>query len=185
MPIQKVTKEEIIQKAFEQFVNFGYHETSISDLAKACGIKNALFYYYFTNKEDLMAEVLKFTKESIVNKFNKLIEDQSISAKEKLEKTTQYIEKVFSKYPGGCIMANTTLGTAFLETRFAEIIKQFFDIWIEVLTKLFLSKYQQEKAKELAEATVQDIEGGIMLMKLYRDSKYLLNALKRCVKQLD
>jgi TetR/AcrR family transcriptional repressor of nem operon len=64
-------------------------------------------------------------------------------------------------------------------------MKDFFQNWIEAYQLIYQGQYQVDKARELAEATVQDIEGGIMLMKLFQDQKYLLNALKRSEKLLD
>ncbi|TAF67861.1 MAG: TetR/AcrR family transcriptional regulator [Cytophagales bacterium] len=177
-------KEEIIKKAFSIFVNKGYYETSISDLAEACSVPNALFYYYFKNKEGLMVEVLKYTQTYSETRFAKLIEEPNLNPKQKLEALAAFFEKYYSAYQGGCIMGNT-LGTAFTEEQFLPIIKRFFEVWINALQNLFMVQYQPEKAQELAEATIQDIEGGILLMKLYRDKKYLDKALKRMTKLID
>jgi TetR/AcrR family transcriptional regulator, transcriptional repressor for nem operon len=199
MPIQKITKEEIVHKALKTFNLKGYHDTSIADLAKVCGIKNAHFYYYFKDKEDLMYEVLLYVHLITTNKFKVLLETESISIQEKLIKISQFIEKLYVNNPGGCIMGNTSLevmgksiaektlyeDSNYKELKFVEVLKVFFESWIGSLQQLFMYKYQENKARELAEATVQDIEGGIMLMRLYQDKKYLLNALRRLERCLD
>ena len=82
-------------------------------------------------------------------------------------------------------MANTTLETALVPSGFTLVLKTFFETWVAALQHLYRTKYSETEALELAEATVQDIEGGLMLMKLYRDKKYLLNALKRSESRLD
>lgn len=179
------TKEELIQKATVIFSQQGYHHASIADLAKACQVKASLFYYYFENKEDLMKEVLKYVFAVSVKRFKEMAEDETIHPKEKLAKATRFMGKLYLNNPGGCIMANTTLETALLSPAFVGIMKDFFQNWIEAYQLIYQGQYQVDKARELAEATVQDIEGGIMLMKLFQDQKYLLNALKRSEKLLD
>jgi TetR/AcrR family transcriptional repressor of nem operon len=182
----KTTKEELIQKSLEVFVQKGYHNTSFSDLAKACEIPSSLFYYYFKEgKEELMAEVLKSVVDMSVKRLKDLAQNKEIQPKEKLAKISRFMEKLYLNQPGGCIVGNTTLETALLEPRFTPTLKEFFKDWIETYTLIYQSQYQPEKALELAEATVQDIEGGIMLMKLFQDKKYLFNALKRSEKLLD
>jgi len=185
MPKVKVTKEEIIKRASKVFIKKGYHNSSISDLAEACEIHNAHFYYYFTNKEDLMSAVLSFVQEYVKTRIEALIDTKEVSPKGKLKLIIAFFEKHFTNHIGGCIMANTTLEVALFEPKFIPIIKDFFEVWTHALKEIYLSKYPEEQAQELAEATVQDIEGGIMLMKLYKNNKYLLNSLKRSEKLLD
>jgi len=60
MPAIKTSKEEIIKKSAALIWEKGYKHTSFSDLSKACAIRNAHFYYYFKDKEDLMSHVLQY-----------------------------------------------------------------------------------------------------------------------------
>ncbi|NJL12200.1 MAG: TetR/AcrR family transcriptional regulator [Microscillaceae bacterium] len=173
------TKTELILKAAQVFNQQGYHQASISTLAEACGVKASLFYYYFQNKEDLMEAVLEYILGISTQKLKIMAADNGLSQTEKLGKIRRFMEKLYLHNPGGCIMANTVLETALFSPKFIGVLKTFFSEWIEAYQLLYQSHYQAEKALELAEATVQDIEGGIMLMKLYGDKKYLMNALAR------
>ncbi len=177
----KITKEEIIKKALKAFSTQGYHYTSMADLAQICDIRNANFYYYFKNKEDLMREVLLYVKQSMEKKLDALLQHPDLSPKDKMLQMSAFIEKLYLQNPGGCIMGNTVLETSFFELSFTDILMDFFQKWINTLTILYTQKHTIEQAQELAEATVQDIEGGIMLMRLYKDEKYLKNSLKRAV----
>ncbi|TAH30761.1 MAG: TetR/AcrR family transcriptional regulator [Cytophagales bacterium] len=185
MSLAKTSKEDIIKKAYKVFRIKGYHNTSIADLAEACQIHNAHFYYYFKNKEDLMGEVLIFVKDYLIKNFSHLIDNDLLTPKQKLSKMKSFFEQTYHHDNGGCIMANTTLELAFFEPSFLPIIKDFFEKLFDLLSKLLITQYQENKARELAEAIIQDIEGGIMLMKLYKNNKYLLNALNRAEKLLD
>jgi AcrR family transcriptional regulator len=52
-------KNILLQRAAELFHAKGLRETSLSDIAGAAGLDRASFYYYFENKEAVLAEVLR------------------------------------------------------------------------------------------------------------------------------
>ena len=43
-------RDEIIKKAFLQFLNRGYKACSLKDLEQATGLTKGAFYYYFKDK---------------------------------------------------------------------------------------------------------------------------------------
>lgn len=51
-------KNEIIQTVYEQFCENGY-STSLSEIAKASGLKKQSLYNYFDSKEDLFLEMIE------------------------------------------------------------------------------------------------------------------------------
>lgn len=48
----------VLDQAARLFRERGYAETSLRDIATACGIKTASLYYHFASKEEIVAEVL-------------------------------------------------------------------------------------------------------------------------------
>ncbi len=58
--------EAILDAAFRLFSDQGYTAVSIKDIAEASGVNSALIYYYFTNKEQLFLEVLKYSARSAI-----------------------------------------------------------------------------------------------------------------------
>lgn len=185
MPVVKTSKEEIIKRSAAAFRKQGYFNTSISDLAKACGVRNALLYYYFKDKDELLEETLKYSHEYFKRKAFKYAFEDEMTPKERLTKLTDLAEKMFLGEKGGCLMAVTVLETAHFNPKFLELVRDFFEDWIKSLTHIYLNKYPKKEAHELAERTVQDIEGGIMLTLLFKKEKYLLKALVRAKTLLD
>jgi len=55
---KKATKKHILDTAREKFAERGYDGASISHIAKAAGVNQALIYYYFENKQALLNEIL-------------------------------------------------------------------------------------------------------------------------------
>jgi TetR/AcrR family transcriptional regulator, transcriptional repressor for nem operon len=95
---------------------------------------------------------------------------------EKLDKLTELSEEIFSHEAGGCLMANIGLETANVNQSFSELIKAYFNDWIESLAHIFREVYPGEEAKRIAELSVSEIEGSVLLMQVFQDKDYLKRA---------
>lgn len=56
--IRKEKKELILQTALELFAEFGFHATSINQIAKKAGISKGLTYNYFESKNDILETII-------------------------------------------------------------------------------------------------------------------------------
>lgn len=56
--IRQQRKKEIMDSALELFADKGYHNTSISSIAKKAGVSKGLMYNYFESKEELLISIL-------------------------------------------------------------------------------------------------------------------------------
>lgn len=56
--VRAESRARIMATALEQFAENGYHNTSISKVAKAAGISKGLMYNYFESKEALLEAIL-------------------------------------------------------------------------------------------------------------------------------
>ena len=52
------TKEKILLVSYQQFINKGFHNTSMQQLVEASGFSKGAFYHHFKNKNDLYKEVI-------------------------------------------------------------------------------------------------------------------------------
>ena len=62
MPVQKVSRNDIVVQALKLFRSRGYHKTTMAELGEACGLLKGSIYHYFSSKEALMMEVLTFLR---------------------------------------------------------------------------------------------------------------------------
>jgi len=185
MPKSKTSKKEVLQKVIPILRERGVSKSSMSELAKACDIQKSHFYYYFNNKEQLIQEVLAEVNSYFRYKFSKIInKDHNLTIIQQVEMIHVLINKLFRNSNSGCIMANTALETAHLNPIYTTEIKSFFECFITGLQTLLTPDYTKEEALILAEQIVQDLEGGILLMRIYNDHKYLNNAIYRMEKIL-
>lgn len=57
---------EILEAAFLEFSERGYHQTAISDIAKRLGIGHGTFYRHFENKRDILQHVISDIMQKIM-----------------------------------------------------------------------------------------------------------------------
>lgn len=55
----EMVREEVIDAALAEFAERGYHQTSISDIAKRLGTGHSMFYRYFQNKRDIVDHAVR------------------------------------------------------------------------------------------------------------------------------
>ncbi|MHA7059128.1 TetR/AcrR family transcriptional regulator [Aquimarina sp. M1] len=182
MPKTKTSKEEVLSKVIPVLRERGVSKSSMSELAKACEIEKSHFYYYFHNKEQLIKEVLATVNSYFKHNLFKVIKSDQLTIEQKLENIDRLLDIMFKNSNSGCIMANTALETAHLDPIYKDEIKCFFEDFISGLQILLGPNYDKEESLLLAEQMVQDLEGGILLMRIYNDHKYINNAVSRMKK---
>jgi len=148
MPKQKANAKFIIKQSLKVFRNKGYHSTSMADIAKACGLLKGSLYHYFKSKEALMSAVIEH-----LHSF--------------------YNREVFSQAYNKELVALETVSTV---PEFSEKVKKFFQDWMDAMTHIFLEKYPLAQAQQLGKECVAEVEGAIMMMRLFDDRQFLIRA---------
>lgn len=184
MPVQKTTREEIIEKSIQVFRQQGYHKTSMSDLAAACGLQKGSFYHYFKNKEALMQAVLERLHQYYHKKVFSIAYEVDKSAAERFIALFKIQEPIISADFSGCLFGNMTLESSSNQVDFSTTLKAFFTDWQAAFQHLYQEQYAPEQALKLARQSVAEVEGALMLMRLYADRSYLTAACARILERL-
>ena len=186
MPQTKVSKEKILNSVLEVFRQQGYYSTTLQELAQACGIQKPHFYYYFPQgKKQLMQEVLQYAYQQLKTFVIDKAYNEAYSPQARLRKMMDNSIQIHAQSFTGCFMANTVLETAGNEETFDDVLKQYFKDWQKAITYLLNTRYESEKAEELALDCLERIQGSIILMRLYKDHSYLENAANKITQYLD
>jgi TetR/AcrR family transcriptional repressor of nem operon len=184
MPAQKVTREEIMLKSQVVITRQGYYNTSMNELAEACGVQKGSFYHYFPSKEGLMKEILENTRTVLQEKVFKIAYDETLTPAERLSKLLVKLGKILFMQQGGCFIGNTTLETAGNIPDFKKILRGIIEDWIDALQHLFKKKYPDETALRLAQQTVMEFEGAVMMKQLFDDEQLLIDVYTRTLAKL-
>ncbi len=181
MPKIITNKEYLIQKSLEVFQKNGYYHTSFSELARACKIEKSHFYYYFKDKKDLMKEVLVYSSEYIQKHVFSIAENEEITSKEKLSRMLVLFQQIYTQSPSGCFMGNTLLETVGREEHFKGVLLHYFDEFRRALRIIYQEKYPKEEAGFRAMGVLSNIQGSIMLSRLYKDDSILKDTFRQLI----
>ncbi len=81
-------RESIIQAALQLFSSNGFHKTTIPDIAAKLGMSVGNLYNYFSSKDILAQEIIKYTSEVLGEKIRE-VNMLDISAEEKIHKIVE------------------------------------------------------------------------------------------------
>ncbi|MDX2002735.1 MAG: TetR/AcrR family transcriptional regulator [Chitinophagales bacterium] len=182
MPKPKVSETFILDQALKIFSEKSYHNATMADIAEACGLLKGSMYHYYDSKEELMKAVIEYVHAYFNTEIFAHAYQEGLSTSEKLRKMGEKTEQMF--IGDGCIMGNIGIETARVIPEFSELIRKFFDDWVEALTHVFKAKYSEATAREVAEQCVAEIEGSVMMMRIYNQPRYLKDALRRVKKRI-
>ena len=85
---------DILDAAFIEFSERGYHQTAISDIAKRVGIGHGTFYRHFENKRDILQHVISETMQKIMAL---LTGDNAPQAVNNIEEYREQCERISEK----------------------------------------------------------------------------------------
>lgn len=177
MPKQKVSIDYILKQSLRLFRKKSYHNTSIADIAEACGLLKGSLYHYFPSKEALMSAVIKYAHSYFQKEVFSIAYDNSLSPQEKMELMFKKSQKALLS--DGDIMGNIGVETARVIPEFSDSIRIFFEEWIKAVKTVFSEISNDEDAQKLAEQTVAEFEGAVMMSRIFRDPKFVQNAYDR------
>jgi AcrR family transcriptional regulator len=184
MPVIKTSRTEILEKATLTFRMRGYHNTSMQNLAEACGLLKGSFYYYFKSKDEILLEVLAHNRKILQTRVFAVAEERDLIPEKRLEKFLIRLGNSLLQLEGGCILGNLAAEIGGLNPEVDQEIKVIFDEWITAMTSVYNAKIDQIKARRAALQTIMEFEGAVMLNKLYRDDQLLKDCFVRAMVRL-
>jgi AcrR family transcriptional regulator len=79
------TKDKILAVATKLFSRFGFHKTSMDEIAKIARKAKGSLYYHFASKEDLFREVVAKEIHNLENNLSVIIDNKKLTAPEKIK----------------------------------------------------------------------------------------------------
>jgi AcrR family transcriptional regulator len=80
------TRDRILEKAREHFLQYGFSTVTMSEIATDLGMSKKTVYTYFPSKEDLASEMVKKMQEEISTQMKAVVDDQGMDFIEKLKR---------------------------------------------------------------------------------------------------
>lgn len=179
MPVTKVSKQDVLHRCWEQFHRYGYHNSSISDLAKAAGLGKAGLLHHFKSKEGIMKAVIDYAMDQF-RAYVLAVAKEDLPFEQRLEKLLRRHCRIAKIDGKGCFFANTILETG-QGGVFNMQILPFLSEWEVVVGKLLEEKFPSEKAKEMAYNMIIEFEGAVVFYKLTSDEEHLERYVSKTV----
>lgn len=184
MPKQKVNEKHLIDQSIRVFRRKGYNNTKMEDIAQACGLLKGSLYHYYSGKEALMKAVIEYMHRYYQKTSFKVKYNETMSGKQKLETLAKFAEEQFFASESGCIFGNLALETFGNEDALAALVKLFFTEWRDTLAHIFSERYAPEEAQIIALDTIAEIEGAVMMMRIFDgDRSFLKRAHTRMLQK--
>lgn len=188
----QLTRERIIRESAGLFNTKGYTGTSLSEIIDRCGIRKGGIYNHFENKDEIALAAFDYSFSQIISFLSKALENSNSSKDRLFSICNVYIDIYESNtLEGGCPILNTAVesddGHPLLKERSQQAMKLFIDrlsmIIVEgIKNKEFRSDIYPE---EVSSYFIAVIEGGLMLSKLFDDSKYIRQCTSNVMQYVD
>ncbi len=185
MAIAKTSKEKILKESAKLFKIKGYYNTTMSDIASACGLLKGSIYHYFKSKDDIGLETLKYIHSYFNDDIFKIAYNKDMTPLEQIKVFVKKTDHYFLNSEGGCLFGNLALEVSWSNLNFKNEIKEYFLNWERALTIIFENKFDNAKSKELSKEFVALIQGEIMMMNLYNDKDRYLKVGKKMIQLLE
>lgn len=185
MAIQKTSSEEILKESAKLFKIKGYYNTSMSDIANACGLLKGSIYHHFKGKDAIGISSLKYIHKYFNEEIYSIAYRNDLEALEKMKLFVKKTDDYFLRSEGGCLLGNLALEVPPENIIFRNEIQEYFTNWEKALFFIFKDKFDNNKSEELAKEFVALLQGSIMMMNLYHDSARYLKIGQKMIQLLE
>ena len=120
------TKEKILTVAEKLFSRFGFHKTSMDEIAKIARKAKGSLYYHFTSKEELFREVVSKEIFNLQHNLSIIINNDKLNASEKIK---LYLVKRMEILNSAANYHETIKADFFEHFDFIDDLRVGMDIW--------------------------------------------------------
>lgn len=166
-------KIKILETATRLYMKKGFHQTSLNDIAQTAKINKSSIFYHFDSKVDLFEQALEYRAEIQLKRLERIVINETLSLKEKWELFLDTMYELLSKGQVGCFFGKIGLELNGILHKGKKELKAYFDMWHQLIKRIFQTNYDLQKANELAKHVIIRIEGASVLSIIYSDFSIL------------
>jgi AcrR family transcriptional regulator len=120
------TKESILSVADKLFSRFGFHKTSMDEIAKIARKAKGSLYYHFASKEELFKEVVTIEMINLKNQLSFIVNNSDLTSSEKVKK---YLVKRMEILNSAANYHETLKADFFEHFHFIDDLRTELDAW--------------------------------------------------------
>ena len=122
-------REEIIKKAFLQFLNRGYKACSLKTLEQATGLTKGAFYYNFKDKKEII--------EAGMERYFSVMKEESEEDVERVTSLREYIDLVIKNKEASADASQRIFGCFILEVLFFQLVLEVAPIFPDFRERIY------------------------------------------------
>jgi len=131
------TRDKILSVASKLFSRYGFHKTSMDEIAKTARKAKGSLYYHFTSKEELFKEIVSKEIINLKSQLLLIVDDSALTASEKIKKYFNVRMNILHD----AVTYNETLRADFFEHfDFIDGIRKDFDAWEKANLKIIFEQ---------------------------------------------
>ncbi len=139
------TKDKILEVANKLFSRFGFHKTSMDEIAKIARKAKGSLYYHFASKEELFTEVVAKEIENLKANLSIIVNDENIKAEQKIK---QYLIKRMEVLNSASNYHETLKADFFEHFDFIDTLRSNLDDWEKAQIKKIIEQGIEENTFE-------------------------------------
>ena len=183
MPAPLLSKEEVLARIAKVFRANGYGDTSLAELARATGLNKASLYHYFPRGKEQMAEAVLSQAGDFLeaNVFSTLTSDDP--PEKRAKGFVDAVKKFYANGDEACLLEAFSLGPG--HELFSAALASASSHW-EHCIKTFLTEQGRSVtfARGVAEQTMIEIQGALVMSRLHDDQNPFKRAMERVYRLL-
>jgi AcrR family transcriptional regulator len=145
------TKESILSVANKLFSRFGFHKTSMDEIAKIARKAKGSLYYHFASKEELFREVVSIEMINLKNQLSFIVNNPDLTSSEKVK---NYLVTRMEILNSAANYHETLKADFFEHFHFIDDLRSELDAW----EKENLKKIIQQGAEKAEFTIIGDID---------------------------
>ena len=122
-------REEIVKKAFLQFLNRGYKACSLITLEQATGLTKGAVYYYFKDKKEIL--------EAGMERYFSVMKEESEEDVERVTSLREYIDLVIKNKEASADASQRIFGCFILEVLFFQLVLEVAPIFPDFRERIY------------------------------------------------
>ena len=176
-------RNRLLHAAAQLFVKKGYSGASLSEIAAVCNIKKSSLFHHFVSKEAIALETIGMVKKYCDDNIFQVVNSSSLSLEERKKKFLEGSHHFFCERAENNALVGF-LGIALVDVAeaFNAPVKQYFDAWQNAISRLLETQVSEERAQSLATALVSQLQGALLMWRVYQDPRYINEAYQQLVR---
>jgi TetR/AcrR family transcriptional repressor of lmrAB and yxaGH operons len=173
------TRDQMIRATALLMAEKGYEATGLSQVLEAASAPRGSIYFHFPGgKEELALEALKYSIDRALRGVGKAIA-KSTTVEDSVRRSARALARGLqdSHFRLGCPIATVALETSVSHESLRIVCGDFFRSWESLYSvRLQAEGYDDQRSARLASLIVTVLEGGLLLAKVSKSTRPLLDA---------